>query len=230
MDGLKLLYQAHCYALDVDRDPWVFAVEVDTLLNVGMTTADFRWMVCKAYMLHAREVEPNDNGDREFRFVGSLKFSTDTCFRLTDLGLEFVKSLFDGGSSSDPQFEPQSPGESTPVSTPTESEVVPHWDGERHQFLVNGCVVKEFRVPSPNQQTILAAFEEDGWPIRIDDPLSQSTQIDGKRRLHDTIKSLNRNQRAHLIRFMGDGTGEGVRWELVSRNGRSYDSNGSLKR
>ena len=34
---------------------------------------------------------------------------------------------------------------------------------------------------------------------------------------HDnTIKWLNRHQEHRLIRFLGDGTGEGVCWELIS--------------
>ena len=59
------------------------------------------------------------------------------------------------------------------------------------------------------------AFEEESWPPRIDDPLPPHPDLMPKRRLHDTIKSLNRNQKNHVIRFMGDGTGEGIRWGLV---------------
>jgi len=36
-----------------------------------------------------------------------------------------------------------------------------------------------------------------------------------RRRLHDTIKSLNRNQTKDVLRFKGDGTGEGILWEFV---------------
>jgi hypothetical protein len=32
--------------------------------------------------------------------------------------------------------------------------------------------------------------------------------------LHDTINTLNRHQKHLLVHFLGDGTGEGVRWEL----------------
>jgi hypothetical protein len=75
------------------------------------------------------------------------------------------------------------------------------------------------------QEAILIAFEEERWPPRIDDPLPGSPDLLPKRRLHDTIKSLNRNQKNRLVRFMGDGTGEGVRWELVSeRDGAEHSS------
>ena len=57
----------------------------------------------------------------------------------------------------------------------------------------------------------------DGPPVteRIDDPLPPVPEQDPKRRLHDTIKCLNRNHRRKAIRFHGDGTGEGVCWEFL---------------
>jgi hypothetical protein len=61
----------------------------------------------------------------------------------------------------------------------------------------------------------LSAFEEDRWPPVIDDPLPPKPEQDTKRRLHDTIKALNRNQHRDAIRFHGNGTGEGIRWELT---------------
>lgn len=60
------------------------------------------------------------------------------------------------------------------------------------------------------------AFEEEGWPPRIDDPLPPLAQLDPRRRLHDTIKALNRKQKRALLRFMGDGSGEGIRWEFIA--------------
>jgi hypothetical protein len=80
-------------------------------------------------------------------------------------------------------------------------------------------IVKEFKLPALNQETVLTAFQEEGWPPCIDDPLPPAAGIDPKRRLHDTIKNLNRNQKHYLVRFMGNGTGQGVRWELVATPG-----------
>jgi hypothetical protein len=61
---------------------------------------------------------------------------------------------------------------------------------------------------------ILKAFQEEGWPVRIDDPLPFQKGIDSKSRLRDTVKALNRSQQ--VLRFHLDGTGEGVRWELLN--------------
>jgi hypothetical protein len=91
----------------------------------------------------------------------------------------------------------------------------PYWDHECHRLYVGKKLVKEFKLPSPNQGTVLMAFEEENWPRRIDDPLPPSAEIDAKTRLRSTIKSLNKNQKHRLVRFMGDGTGEGVIWELL---------------
>ena len=91
----------------------------------------------------------------------------------------------------------------------------PYWDRDRQELRVGECVVKQFKVPAPNQEVVLAVFHEEGWPVRIDDPLPPRPELEPKRRLHDTINSLNRNQKTPLIRFLGDGTGQGVRWEFT---------------
>jgi hypothetical protein len=62
---------------------------------------------------------------------------------------------------------------------------------------------------------ILDSFEELGWPDYIDDPLPPHLEQDSRRRLHDAIDRLNRNQRNRLIRFHSAGSGRGIRWELV---------------
>jgi hypothetical protein len=69
---------------------------------------------------------------------------------------------------------------------------------------------------SPNQERIIAAFEEEGWPRRIDDPLPPHPEQDPKHRLRDTIKSLNRHQVNRLLHLTGDGTGQGVRWQIIT--------------
>jgi len=93
---------------------------------------------------------------------------------------------------------------------------VPLWNHDRRVLCVGDVVVKRFRVPSPNQETILAAFQEEAWPTAIDDPLPCPAGRDSKRRLRSTVQSLNANQKNRLLRFRGDGTGTRVLWELMS--------------
>ena len=47
-----------------------------------------------------------------------------------------------------------------------EQSGLPKWDRDRRQLRFDGQVVKEFKLPSPNQEAVLMALEEDGWPAR----------------------------------------------------------------
>jgi hypothetical protein len=93
----------------------------------------------------------------------------------------------------------------------------PCWDPDLNRLTLGDLVVKEYRTPAPNQQLILSAFQEENWPPRIDDPLPPHPDQDPKRRLHETVVSLNRNQRNPVLKFSGDGSGLGVRWITSSQ-------------
>ena len=92
---------------------------------------------------------------------------------------------------------------------------IPHWDHDCRELRFGSYLVKQFKVPAENQELILSAFEEEGWPPHLDDPLPPRPELDSKQRLHDAINRLNRNQKRRLIRFHGDGNGQGLRWELL---------------
>jgi hypothetical protein len=79
-------------------------------------------------------------------------------------------------------------------------------------------VIKRFRQPAAAQECILAAFEEQGWPPRIDDPLPRRSDRNAKQHLRDTVRNLNRHQRGRRIVFEADGTGQGVLWSLAPRS------------
>ena len=205
--GLLLLLQAHEYAVDVDRDRWEFAVELAELRRAGLTKADCRWLICKGWAELARELRARTGGDRQFRLETGLIISTRACIVLSSNGVQVAREQLRRRSE-------QSQSEQHSLKSALVARVAPCWDRERHELRVGGMLVKQFKLPSPNQEMILTAFEEEHWPPRIDDPLPPSKKFDAKQRLHDTIKNLNRNQKHRLIRFMGDGTGQGVRWEF----------------
>jgi len=92
-------------------------------------------------------------------------------------------------------------------------KIAPAWDAERRELRLGLVMVKEFRQPAKNQETILAAFQEENWPPRIDDPLPGGDNRDARERLHNTVNRLNR-QPVRMIRFLLDGTGQGILWEL----------------
>ena len=217
--ALVLLQEAYAYAKELDRDVWDFAVEIEVMHSEGVTNSDFRWMAYKELIEHARETTLAGDEHRSFRRGGSLTFNKRTCFVLTKAGCAFAKNDVDPLSKHVKL--------ATLSAARTGNSAVhlqlPEWDRDRQELRLGNLVVKQFKVPAPNQELILAAFQEERWPVRIDDPLPPHPELDPKRRLHDTINSLNRSQKHPLIRFLGDGSGQGVRWGFA---GREADSTG----
>lgn len=230
LEALRLLAEAHRYACELDRGVWDFALEMDILVSAGCTLSELRWLVCKGYVAHAAEITEPSDVTRTFRRVHTtgLKFGRRTCFVLTEAGMAFAAALIDCPSLFSHPHAAESQSQDSKAVALTDA-VGPRWDRDRQELRVGSVVVKQYKVPAANQERVLAAFEEEGWPVHVDDPLPPSGELDPKRRLHDTINSLNRNHKVSLIRFFGDGSGEGVRWELMpepkkngkSRNGRT---------
>jgi hypothetical protein len=199
-----LLLEAFEYAQQLKRSTWDFAVEIDCLRGAGLTNSDLRWLVCQEFVEHAAEMTCAGQGARAFRPTGSLTFAKSTCFVLTETGAAAARQGHaDAAASLDSPMVTAGPAQ------------VPQWDKERQELRLGKLIVKQFKAPAPNQEMILAAFQEEHWPPRIDDPLPPHPDQDAKRRLHDTINTLNHHQKHSLIHFSGDGTGEGIRWELV---------------
>ena len=214
--ALTRLRHALNYASDLCRDPWDFAVEIQGLFEEGLTNNDIRWLLCKEYVEHAGELTLPGDEHRSFRPLGRFTFCDRSCIVLTEKGLEFVV-----GSAGETTVAISSNGyhgvngllEDHPAKPATKLHPAPHWDRQRQELRLGEFLVKRFKVPAPNQELVLATFQEEGWPPRIDDPIPPHPDLDPKRRLHDTINALNRCQLNILIRFQGDGSGQGVRWE-----------------
>jgi hypothetical protein len=89
----------------------------------------------------------------------------------------------------------------------------PTWDADLRELRVGHQVIKRFRQPAGNQVAVLACFEEQRWPLRINDPLADNSDMEPKRRLRDTVFALNRKHRApKVLLFEADGTGTGIIW------------------
>ncbi len=235
-EALVVLYEARQFAEETASDCWDFAVEIEQLTPLGLTPNDFRWLVRKGLVEHQREVTVEGENGREFRQTGDLTFTDGTCFVLTEQGITVASEVWRSANSRTAHFlsdhSRNGNGEASSIgngeaslnepSKQAESSV-PIWDSEKRELRIHGAVVKSFRWRAANQEAILAAFQEEDWPSRIDDPLPQQPEQDSKRRLCDTIKCLNRKQTTELIHFRGDGTGEGIIWEHIPRhrsNGR----------
>ena len=208
--ALTVLLEAHRYAQASDRDLWDFAVEIDRLRDAGASDSDLRYLVCEGLAEHATEVTRPVWRKRVFRKLHNLAITTKTCFVLTTRGESFAQQARVSEAALSQSNDERDNGE----HRDSDRTAVPRWDWVRRQLRVGDLIVKQFRMPAPNQETILAAFEEEGWPIRIDDPLPPLPDLDPKRRLHDAINKLNRNQKQRVLKFRGDGTGRGIYWEL----------------
>jgi hypothetical protein len=92
----------------------------------------------------------------------------------------------------------------------------PSWRVEERELWLGAQLLKHFRQPAPHQTMLLDVFQEENWSVHVEDPLPRAldeSEEDAKRRLHETLKNLNRTLPPHTIRFRGDGTGQGVWWE-----------------
>ena len=217
-DALLLLLDSFDYSLDLDCDVWDFAVRIGALEAAGLNDNDFRWLIGKGFVQHAVETTHFDEESRAFRTDRRTVFEERSTFVLTEDGVRFLRRLTNErkGSSDQAHSRLRLQDDANGWGSSATSGL-PLWDRDMQELRIGEVVVKRFKVPAPNQETVLQVFQEEGWPVRIDDPLPQTSDLDPKRRLHDTINALNRNQKQNLIQFRGDGQGQGVRWEFVEK-------------
>jgi hypothetical protein len=225
--ALGLLRQACTCAEDAGADLWDFALEIGKLFDTGLTISALRWLVAKRLAEHGQELPVHGGPHRSFRRGDGFFFEITTCVVLTSRGVAFIDHLLKEPVVSLQLFPPIETAPFTDGETPalengppadnglngtTHVALKPSWDSARRELSLNGTAVKRFRVRAPNQEVILSAFEEEGWPDHIDDPLPVSGDIDPPTRLHDAINRLNGRQIHRLIRFSGNGTGTGIAW------------------
>ena len=219
--GLDELVKAKCLSHDAGCDLWDFAVGIVALRRLGLTESDLRWLLHKSYIEHAYETTNVSDSRRLFDPVFTSCFKRRSCFTLTASGYEYAKAL--QGKAGDPIHlgEPAAP---VRVSFEKAELARPQWNRSRHELSIADIIVKQFRWPARNQESILDAFEEEGWPSDgIYDPLPPEADKDSKQRLRDTIRCLNRYQTRFYLRFRGDGTGQRVLWEFTHEASRDLD-------
>jgi hypothetical protein len=199
--GMHLLLEAYCCTRELKADAWELAVELSCLRAAGLTNTQLRWLLSKGYALHRTERSQPGAPRRTFEEVGNLSLPEGTCLVLTDVGADYALGSF-------PPWAVVAPAEARLHN--------PVWDEARRELRVGLTVVKRFKQPAANQELVLRALQEEGWPPRIDDPLPPEADQDPKRRLHSTISNLNRGQRHGIkVHFEGAGDGESVSWRLL---------------
>ena len=225
--GLALLWRAYICAQDTGANVWDFALRTSRLYEAGMTSSDLRWMVAKGFAEHGQETSGYDDPHRSFRRSNGYFFNDHTCLILTPSGAALAEHVL-RETFRLPQATPLAlaavAGETAALAnarqaafqtnTPATFALKPRWDAIRRELSLAGRIVKRFRVPARNQETLLSVFEEESWAEHIHDPLPVTHDVDAPTRLHDAINRLNRCQINPLLRFHGDGKGTGVFWEL----------------
>ncbi|MBP3959529.1 hypothetical protein J8F10_30155 [Gemmata sp. G18] len=99
--------------------------------------------------------------------------------------------------------EPTTSKPMPPSEAPPPSEF-PEWDDTERVLRFRGQECKRFKKTAPHQVKVLNAFQEEGWPNAISDPLP-------KGKLAKTIESLN--MRLQHIKFSLNGAADGILWQ-----------------
>jgi hypothetical protein len=196
------LLEAHETAQELDRPALQFACQLPALLTHGITEASLRWLLERGLAEHHVEITGSERCSRTFRRSPNNRFQPNSCLLLTAAGIALARDHW-------LDLARQIPNSSGALR--------PHFDTSRRILVLGDQIVKQFKVPAANQELILTAFEEEAWPPHLSDPLPPAPAIAPKKRLHDTIDRLNRSQEVPMIRFHGDGTGQGVCWAHARR-------------
>ena len=207
--ALRELLRSLEYAAELDKCEWEFVVDLLSFHRLMLSDNDLRWLVHSGYLSHAIETTTSADDTRKFTRSNALALTRRSCFVLTQKGASVSRALLQDeiiGAGGDREV-------ATAVGKLPQGingvAMLPTWDRSRQELRFGSVVVKRFRVPASSQEAVLAAFEEERWPPRIDDPLPPLRDICQKRRLQETIRSLNRNQKRPLIQFLGDGSARG---------------------
>jgi hypothetical protein len=198
-------------------DAWSFAMELGCLLVAGATAVDLRWLIAREYLDMATETTEPGDSIRSFHSLRSPAFTPQTCFVLTDAGMQWLDAGAVGAADAVRADAGVRLHAGADGAGDAFADASPWWDAIARELRLAGQLVKRYGHASPNQEAVLAAFQEEGWPRRIDDPLSPVRGLDPKRRLRDTVFTLNAKQQNRLIRFRAGGTGEHVLWELTAQ-------------
>lgn len=192
------------------RPLWEFAVEITVLDQLGLAREDLRRLLGNGLVEQRLETSRPAAAKRSFRPVANLMFGDRACFVLTDTGRAWSRQSCPGAGGSLVLVPSSGTPAPVAVAAPT-----PIWNSVRRELILTGLLVKRFTQPAPHQEVVLGALQEEDWPARIDDPIPGRSGPQARKRLQDTLARLNQHQVNRLLRFRGDGTGEGILWEQV---------------
>jgi hypothetical protein len=206
--GLTILRKAFNCAVQLNVSPWQFAVPAVSLRAQGLDETDLRFLCASGLAESGVEEMTPDSREREFRPLANLAMPESACLIATPQGLEC--SL--GGPGSPEHVivngRPHAPAPDAAPQTPS-------WIRKTGKLWWGNRVIKSLRRHAKRQRLVLAAFEEAGWPRRIDDPLPRDAGVNPKERLRQTVRHLNKRNAFRAIEFRVDEDYRGIHWEPV---------------
>ena len=185
--AFSLFADGYYFSADLKCSVWEFAITITELHDAGLSDNDIRWMMRKYLVDHAVEVTQAGDDARSFRPSTGCILSDRACFVWTEKARSLAFADPDTtivlNNAQNGHSEVTNGHHSQILAVPKTANLVtvPTWDCDRQELRWGEYVVKQYKVPSPNQETILAAFEEEHWPPRIDDPLSPQLDQEPKR-------------------------------------------------
>jgi hypothetical protein len=216
--GLAVLWRAYLCAHDTGTKVSYLSLPTSRLYEVGMTSTDLRWLLANGFAEHVEETTEYGDAHRSFRRCNGYFLNHRSRLILTASGAALAEQVFrEAARSAQAALSALATmtGEVAALASRRQTPTLkPRWDAIRRELSLDGLIVKRFRVPARNQETILSVFEEEDWVEHIHDPLPATLDIDAPTRLHDAINRLNRSQINPLLRFHGDGKGTGIFWGL----------------
>jgi hypothetical protein len=208
--ALELLWEAYAEALAHQLEPWEFAVSFESLRLSGLAESDLRAWLCERLVEHRQESFPEEGRGRCFHPIATLAIPENTCVVLTEAGIQHVQALGLAGRPAGSFRTARTLGNGNAALV----RLKPHYDSETRQLWLGDHLVKQLKQTAEHQHVVLLAFEEDGWPEWIDDPLTQKPGQDPQQHLHEVVGNLNRYQNLPGVHFRCGGNGTRVRWEI----------------
>ena len=194
---------------------------LDTAEAGAMRGTETDWLIARGYALPAKSLQCAQQVKNHSCQTTEAGRPPDRSLLLTPAGAALGRYLTGCLSvlrrlSPDAELFGRDPGTLVLSALGLCPELTPHWENRTSDLWAGPVLVKSFSRCAPNQMALLDAFQDRHWPRRIADPLRcDRDEVDPKQRLHDTIKDLNRTLILRVLRFRGDGTGQGALWEWV---------------
>jgi hypothetical protein len=203
-DVLALLYQKSDRGPDRPPSP----VPVQDLVRIGCAPETLLWLVQRGFAEYRDPQAEGTSAGRPHGETGS-PIPPVACLALTVQGLIAARTR--SASSSPDETQTGRRGEPDPPD-----RAIPVWDGRTSELCYRGELVLRLRHPGSRQWALLTAFQAQGWPQRLPDPLPpDSPGGDPRQSLCDAIKNLNRNRKNHLLRFFRADGGRAIGWQAI---------------